>query len=351
MPETIPAVVLGGSGYVGGELLRLLASHPRIEPAAVVSRSRRHETVESVFPNLRGVWPELRFASLDDLPDTLGERCAVFSTAAHGASAQLVDRALAILEERRCVPSIVDVSADFRFPDADAYEAVYGLEHGAPDRMPMFRSLLPEHATSRRPRHVGHPGCFATAMLLAGLPLIRHALVESRLMVSGVTGSTGAGRAPRPTTHHPTRHANMFAYKPLAHRHVPEVEGILRQATGRAVKVHFVPSSGPFARGIYMVLQARLLDRVDIVRVREAYADRYAAAPFVHMVDAPPRLKDVVGGNHAHLSVAVNRGVLAVTVALDNLVKGAAGGALQWMNVLHGLPETTGLTASPPAWT
>ena len=362
MPESIPAIVLGGSGYVGGELLRLLASHPCMQPAAVVSRSRRHEPVEAVFPNLRGVWPDLRFTAIDDLPDTLGDRCAIFSTAAHGASAQLVDRALAVCEERQSVASVVDVSADFRFRDPEAYEAVYGVEHGAPDRMPMFRSLLPEHATQRKPRHVGHPGCFATGMLLASMPLMRpwtrgrpvgpgrSALVDPRLMVSAVTGSTGAGRAPRPTTHHPTRHANMFAYKPLAHRHAPEVEGILRALTGRAARLHFVPSSGPFARGIYMVLHARLLDGVDASRVREAYARYYAKAPFVHLVDAPPRLKDVVGGNHAHLAMAVNRGTLAVTVALDNLVKGAAGGAIQWMNVLHGLPETTGLTVPAPAW-
>ena len=351
MPEAIPALVLGGSGYVGGELLRLLASHPRMRPAAVVSRSRRHDAVEAVFPNLRGAWPGLRFTSLEELPDTLGDRCAIFSTAAHGASAQLVDRALAICEERRCVPSVVDVSADFRFRDAEAYEAVYGVEHGAPDRMPMFRSLLPEHASTRKPRHVGHPGCFATAMLLAGMPLMRARLVDGRrLMVSAVTGSTGAGRAPRPTTHHPTRHANMFAYRPLAHRHAPEVEGVLRALTGRTARLHFVPSSGPFARGIYMVMQARLLDDVDARQVRDAYAAHYAKAPFVHLVEAPPRLKDVVGGNHALLAMAVNRGTVAVTVALDNLVKGAAGGAIQWMNVLHGLPETTGLTAPAPAW-
>ena len=350
MPETIPAVVLGGSGYVGGELLRLLASHPHIQPAAVVSRSRRRDRVEAVFPNLRGVWPELRFTSLEELPDTLGERCAVFSTAAHGASAHLVDRVFRICEQRQSVPSIVDVSADFRFRDADAYEAVYGIEHGAPERMSMFRSLLPEHAVRRRPSHIGHPGCFATGMLLAAKPLMRPALVDSRLMVSAVTGSTGAGRAPRATTHHPTRHANMFAYRPLAHRHAPEVEGILRALTGRGVQMHFVPGSGPFARGIYMVMQARLLDGVDAGRVRDAYAHHYGKAPFVHVVDGPPRLKDVVGGNHAHLALAVNRGVLAVTVALDNLVKGAAGGAIQWMNRLHGLPETTGLTNPPPAW-
>lgn len=350
MPESIPAIVLGGSGYVGGELLRLLASHPSIRPAAVVSRSHRHEAVEAVFPNLRGVWPGLRFTAIDDLPDTLGDRCAIFSTAAHGASAQLVDRALRALEERQCFPSVVDVSADFRFRDAEAYEAVYGIEHGAPDRMPMFRSLLPEHATIRKPRHVGHPGCFATGMLLAAMPLMRPGLVDPRLMVSAVTGSTGAGRAPRPTTHHPTRHANMFAYKPLAHRHAPEVEGILRASTGRGVQLHFVPASGPFARGIYMVLHARLLDGVDAGQVRDAYADHYAKAPFVHLVDAPPRLKDVVGSNHACLATAVNRGALAVTVALDNLVKGAAGGAIQWMNVLHGLPETTGLATPAAAW-
>ncbi len=350
MTETIPAVVLGGSGYVGGELLRLLASHPYMKLTAVVSRSHRHEKLEAVFPNLRGVWPELRFTLLDELPDALRDRCAIFSTAAHGASAQLIDRALDMCERQNCPARVVDVSADFRFRDAQAYEAVYGLSHGAPERMGLFRSLLPEHASSRKPRNVGHPGCFATAMLLASVPLMRAGLADPRLMVSAVTGSTGAGRMPRATTHHPTRHANMFAYKPLAHRHTPEVEGILRAVTGRKARLHFVPASGPFARGIYLVLHACLADGVDVRQVREVYADHYAKAPFVHVLDAPPRLKDVVGSNHALLAVAVNRGVLAVSVALDNLVKGAAGGAIQWMNLLHGLPETAGLTTSAPAW-
>ena len=349
MPE-IPAVVLGGSGYVGGELLRLLASHPYMRLTAVVSRSHRLKKVETVFPNLRGVWPEQRFTHMDDLSGSLRDRCAIFSTAAHGASAELIDRALDMCEQQDCAARVVDVSADFRFRDADAYEGVYGLAHGAPDRMRLFRSLLPEHAASRKPRHVGHPGCFATGMLLASVPLMRAGLTDRRLMISAVTGSTGAGRMPRATTHHPTRHANMFAYKPLAHRHAPEVERILRALTGRGVQLHFVPGSGPFARGIYMVLQARLLDGVHAGQVRDAYADHYAKAPFVHVLDAPPRLKDVVGSNHAHLAVAVNRGALAVTVALDNLVKGAAGGAVQWMNLLHGLPETAGLTTAAPAW-
>ncbi len=335
---------------MGGELLRLLASHPHMRLTAVVSRSHRHEKVETVFPNLRGVWPELRFSLLDDLPESLRGCCAIYSTAAHGASAELIDRALDMCEQQDCAARVVDVSADFRFRDADAYEGVYGLAHGAPQRMRMFRSLLPEHASSRQPRHVGHPGCFATGMLLASVPLMRAALTDRRLMISAVTGSTGAGRMPRATTHHPTRHANMFAYKPLAHRHAPEVERIVRGLTGRGVQLHFVPSSGPFARGIYMVLQARLEDGVQVKQVRDAYADHYARAPFVHVLDAPPRLKDVVGSNHAHLAVAVNRGALAVTVALDNLVKGAAGGAVQWMNLLYGLPETAGLTTSAPAW-
>ena len=351
MPEAIPAIVLGGTGYVGGELLRLLASHPHMKLAAVVSRSHAHQEVETVFPNLRGAWPGLRFCSLGDLPDHLQERCAVFSAAAHGASAQLIAQALEMCERRQCEARVVDVSGDFRFRDARAYEAVYGVAHGAPQLIRSFRSLLPEHASRRRPRHVGHPGCFATGMLLASVPLMRARLVDRGLMVSAVTGSTGAGREPRETTHHPVRHANMFAYRPLAHRHAPEVEGIVQHLTGRRPQLHFVPNSGPFARGIHLNLLAHLRDGVDELQVREAYADHYAKAPFVHVLDTPPRLKDVVGSNHAHLAVAVNRGVLAVSVALDNLVKGAAGGAIQWMNLLHGFPQTSGLEAPGPAWT
>ena len=348
---SIPAIVLGASGYVAGELLRILAGHPEFRIAAAISQSNAGAPVETVFPNLTGRWPGLRFSPLSDLEEALGQPCAVFSCAPHGASAGLVANVLKLAGKRNSELRIVDVSADFRFASAEAYERVYGVAHGAPELLPVFSCALPEHRAKSGTPHIGHPGCFASALLLASVPLMRAGLADGPLFASGVTGSTGAGKQPLATTHHPLRHSNMFAYRPLRHRHAPEVEEVCEAVSGGRPQLRFVPHSGPFARGIHLTLQAALKPPVGERQVRDAFEQSYGNAPFVHLADAPPRLKNVIGGNHAHLSISVEGGSVAVFVVLDNLVKGAAGGAVQWANRLCGLDETTGLTAPGPAWT
>lgn len=348
---TIPAVILGASGYVAGELLRLLAGHPHFRIAAAISESNAGKAVESVFPNLTGTWPEFRFRPLSELGEVLEGRCALFSCTPHGASASLIATALKVADEVGARVRVVDASADFRFADSDAYEEVYGEAHGAPELLASFSCALPEHRSAAATEHIGHPGCFASALLLASVPLMRYGLTDTPLFASGVTGSTGAGKAPLQTTHHPVRHSNMFAYRPLKHRHAPEVEAVCEAVSGVRPDLRFVPHSGPFARGIYVTMQAGFKPSGSAAQLKEAFADTYADAPFVHVIDGPPKLKDVVGGNHAHIGVTVSGGSVAVFVVLDNLVKGAAGGAVQWMNRLYGLEETAGLTAAGPAWT
>ena len=347
---SIPAVVLGASGYVAGELLRILAGHPQFRIAAAVSQSNAGAPVESVFPNLTGLWPDFRFRSLADLEEVLQEPCAVFSCAPHGASAGLVANVLKLAGERDSDVRIVDVSADFRYATAEAYEQVYGSAHGAAELLPLFSCALPEHRVKADTPHIGHPGCFASALLLASVPLMRFALTDGPLFASGVTGSTGAGKQPLATTHHPLRHSNMFAYRPLKHRHAPEVEEVCEAVAGHRPQLQFVPHSGPFARGIHLTMQAALKPSVDGRQVTDAFEQSYADAPFVHLTNSPPRLKNVTGGNHAHVSVAVENGTVAVFVVLDNLVKGAAGGAVQWANRMYGFDETAGLAAPGPAW-
>ncbi|MXZ27806.1 MAG: N-acetyl-gamma-glutamyl-phosphate reductase [Gammaproteobacteria bacterium] len=347
----IPAVILGASGYVAGELLRILAGHPDFRIAGAISESNAGKAVESVFPNLTGIWPEFRFLPFSELGEVLGERCAVFSCAPHGASAGLIAAAMKVADDQGVRIRIVDASADFRFADADAYEQVYGAGHGAPELLSSFSCALPEHRAQAATRHIGHPGCFASALLLAAVPLMRHGLTATPLFASGVTGSTGAGKQPLPTTHHPVRHSNMFAYRPLQHRHAPEVEAVCEAVSGVRPDLRFVPHSGPFARGIYVTMQAGLKQSFSAEQLRGAFADTYAGTPFVHVIDGPPKLKDVVGGNHAHIGITSGRDSVAVFVVLDNLVKGAAGGAVQWMNRLYRLEETAGLAAAGPAWT
>jgi len=348
---SIPAVVLGASGYVAGELLRILAAHPEFRVAAAVSQSNAGATVESVFPNLTGLWPDSRFCSLAELEEALRQPCAVFSCAPHGASAGLVAHVLKLAGKRGSEVRIVDVSADFRYATAQAYEQVYGTAHGAPELLPKFCCALPEHRAQADTPHAGHPGCFASALLLASVPLMRFELANTLLFASGVTGSTGAGKQPLPSTRHPLRHSNLFAYRPLRHRHAPEVEEICEAVSGQRPQLRFVPHSGPFARGIHLTMQAGLKPSVSERQVKNAFEQSYGDAPFVHLTDTPPRLKNVVGSNHAHISIAVDGGSVAVFVVLDNLVKGAAGGAVQWANRLYGFDETAGLTAPGPAWT
>jgi len=353
MSTPIRAVVLGGTGYVAGELLRLLAAHPRFELAAVMSDSRAGEPVAAAFPHLACVYGEARFKSESEVRKLLCEtpECAVFSAAPHGIAAPLIDRLLSAAERAGTAPRVVDISADFRYASAEAYEGVYHRPHGAPARLAQFTCALPEHLPKLPTPHLAHPGCFATAMLLASVPLLANGLIVPQLFVSGVTGSTGSGRKPVEGTHHPLRHADLYSYSALGHRHVPEVAACARAASGVAAEFAFVPHSGPYARGIHVTLQAALKRPLDTGKLLTLLGTFYANAPFVRVTPHAPRVKDVASSNYAHLSAVVAGGTVAMLCAIDNLNKGAAGGALQWMNRMFALPETAGLTAPAPGWT
>ena len=367
MNRRIPALVLGGSGYVAGELLRLLAAHPVFRLAGVLSDSKPGEPVAASFGHLASVYPSECFSSLPELQEIVGREpdVAIFSAAPHGASAALID---ALLKRAETAPSaadagarrapgaqggvrVVDISADFRFPSAEAYEAVYRHPHGAPARLASFTCAVPEHLAQPATAHVAHPGCFATAALLAAVPLLASRLVEPELFIAAITGSTGSGRKPVDGTHHPLRHSDLYAYNVLAHRHTPEIVACALAASGVEARCAFVPHSGPFARGIHLTLQARLRATRDGPQLLAALREFYAHSPFVRVQAHAPRVKEVVASNYAQLSAVSDGRSVAVLCALDNLCKGAAGGAVQWMNRLFELPEDAGLTAPAPGWT
>jgi N-acetyl-gamma-glutamyl-phosphate reductase common form len=352
-PAPIPAVVLGGSGYVAGELLRLLAGHPHFKLAGILSESQPGELVSGAFGHLASCWPQTRFSSQAQVEDLMRElpRPALFCAAPHGAAAALIDSLLTIAAQSGNAPRVVDISADYRYSTAAAYEQVYQHAHGAPTRLREFTCALPEHLGQATTPHVAHPGCFATAILLASVPLLKLGLVSPTLFVSGVTGSTGSGRKPVEGTHHPLRSSDLYSYNALAHRHVPEVVACALSATGIAADFAFVPHSGPFARGIHVTVQGSLKASHDTPRVLALLREFYAGSPFVRVTDGAPRVKHVVASNYAHLSAAANGRSVAVMCAIDNLTKGAAGGAVQWMNRLFDLPETSGLLAPAPGWT
>jgi len=353
MSPRIPAIVLGGTGYVAGELLRLLATHPYLDLAAVASDSQPDQPVAQFFRHLQPVLPHLRFAGHDELLEYVAANpvTAVFSAAPHGVSASMIDKLLATAQQAGTQPRVVDISADFRFRDADAYAAVYRHAHGAPHRLGQFTCAVPEHLDSLHTAHAAHPGCFATAILLASVPLLSLGLVEPRLFVSGVTGSTGSGRQPTAGTHHPQRHADLYAYNPLAHRHGPEVRALALAATGVEADFGFVPHSGPFARGIHVTVQAVARGPLTSHELVRALRDYYDQSVFVRVTGELPRVKDVVASNFAQLSGVAHGDSVAVMCAIDNLTKGAAGGAVQWMNRMLGYEETAGLMQPAAGWT
>ena len=353
MTASIPTVVLGGTGYVAGEFLRLLTGHPNFQPAAVMSDSQPGEPVAKAFPHLAAAYGDTRFKSQAEVQAVVTgtPECAVFSAAPHGVSAALIDSLLESAAQAGTRPRVVDISADFRFRSAADYEQVYGHAHDAPARLSQFTCAVPEHLRKLDTQHVAHPGCFSTATLLASVPLLSLGLTPPVLFVSGITGSTGAGRKPVEGTHHPLRSSDLYAYNALAHRHAPEIAACARSATGVEADFAFVPHSGPFARGIHVTVQAPLKTAIDTPRVLAALREFYAGSPFVRVTDSAPRVKDVATTNYAHLSAVANGRTVAVMCVVDNLNKGAAGGAVQWMNRIFGLPETTGLTACAPGWT
>src|SRR6201991_1205281 len=328
MTARIPTIVLGGTGYVAGELLRLIAGHPQFELAAILSDSQPGESVAKAFPHLASAYADTRFKSQADVEKLIAEipQAALFSAAPHGVSAALIDSLLGVAAKAGTRPRVVDISADCRYSSAEAYEAVYKHPHGAPKRIAEFTCAVPEHLKKLATTHVAHPGCFATATLLASVPLLSLGLTSPTLFVSGVTGSTGAGRKPIEGTHHPVRHSDLYSYNALSHRHAPEIAACARAASGVEADFAFVPHSGPFARGIHVTVQAALKTSVDTPKILGALREFYANCPFIRVADTAPRVKEVATSNYAHLSAVANGRTVAVMCVVDNLNKGAAGG-------------------------
>jgi N-acetyl-gamma-glutamyl-phosphate reductase common form len=338
-PVTIKAAIFGATGYAGAELLRLLLDHPKAEPVAVISRSQAGHPVSSVHAHLSRL-TDLAFVS--ELPKGADEPEIVFLSGPHGYA---VDVAPALLDTG--VP-VIDLSADFRLKSAGSFERFYGPVPAGFSRQSEFVYGLPElfREEISSSRAVASPGCFATAAILAVAPLWRKGLVAPGAPVSvfAITGSSGAGVTPSPTTHHPRRAAAFFAYGIDGHRHLPEIEESLsaigEPAEGRIV---FQTHSAPLVRGIFVTAVVPLREPMDKPTLQNVFEKAYSNEFFVRLVEGSPDVAAVKGTNFADIGVAVQGRVAKVFVAIDNLVKGAAGQAIQAMNIMFGLPEPTGL--------
>jgi len=343
----IRAAILGGTGYGGMELLRLLVGHAGVEVSALTSRSQEGPVIDR-HPHLAG-FTRLSFTKED--PDVrlrlAQENDVLFFAKPHGVSAFEIPALLEAAPDLK----IVDLSGDFRLPDPSQYPTWYDFEHPRPDLLAGAAHApaaigaaeyglaeCGQRAAIRSARLVANPGCHASATILALWPLARRGLIRGRVGVASVTGSSGSGARPKRGTHHPERFSNYKAYRPLVHQHLPEV----LHALGGTHRVDFVPHSAPVARGIHVTAFVPVGAASD-EEIRAAFSEAYADEPFVRAHDKPPELRASLGTNRVDYCVTPGDGVAVVTLALDNLGKGMAGSAVQNMNLLFGLDETAGL--------
>jgi N-acetyl-gamma-glutamyl-phosphate reductase len=331
----IRTAILGASGYVGGELLRLCASHPDLRPAKLFGDSRAGEAVAAVHPHLALAYPEIaieRFdlAALDGIE-------LVFAALPHGESQKIAG---AILE--RGIP-LVDLGADFRLADPASYAQWYGGAHAAPELLKSFVYGIPEinREAIRKSKAVAAAGCYPTAAILALKPLVDAGLVKSgSVIVNAVSGTSGAGRAASEATAFNTVSGSFSAYGLLNHRHTAEME----QELGRSIL--FTPHLAPMARGILATCHAEAARAMDPHEPLEVLRAAYAGEPFVGVIDGAPATKWTNGSNAVQLTARFDprTGRLLAIAALDNLGKGAAGQMIQCANLMLGLDETRGLS-------
>lgn len=333
--------IVGGTGYTGVELLRLLVLHPEVEIAAITSRQEAGRAVADIFPNLRGHL-ELAFSEPD--VERLAGCDLVFFATPHGVAQASVP---ALLERGA---KIIDLSADFRIRSVPLWERWYGQPHGCPELVQEAVYGLPEfnRARIRGARLIACPGCYPTSVLLGFLPLLEAGLVDTGdLIASAASGVSGAGRQASIPNLLAEAGDSFKAYGVSGHRHLPEIEQGLADMARGEVALTFVPHLLPIIRGIHSTLYATLVDAD--VDLQALYEQRYRDEPFVDVLPAGeyPQTRSVRGSNYVRIAVQrpQDRRKVVVMVVEDNLVKGASGQAVQNMNILFGLPETLGLDA------
>lgn len=338
--EKVKVGVIGVTGYAGAELVRLLAMHPQVELVKVGARSAVGCRVDELFPGLAGI--KLACSAADD---SYAECDYVFLALPHGVSMEYLPQLI------KAGARVIDLGADFRFSDAAVYERTYEAVHSAKDLLGMSVYGLTEYYRDaiRAAPIVGNPGCYPTAAILALRPLLAGGLVEKDgIIIDAKSGVSGAGRGLAQERLLAELNENFRAYKPVGHRHTAEIN----QYVGAEVAVTFTPHLLPVQRGILATCYLTLRPGVEVGDIVEAYAERYADEPFVHchQPGVLPELRWAVGSNSCHLGFAVDRSLrrLIVVAVLDNLLKGAAGQAVQNMNVMAGFPETMGLPINAP---
>lgn len=326
--------IFGGSGYGGSELLRILLFHPHVELVFVTANEQAGKPIGEVHRNLHGL-TQLNFITAPEKPD--GVDC-VFLALPHGQAMDVVPR---------LPPDVkaIDLSGDFRLRDQSIFEKHYKQPHTAMHAQAEFVYGLTEtnREAVRSARLIANPGCFATATLLALAPLVANHLLSGRVVVDAKTGSSGSGAKAAANTHHPQRMNSFYAYKPFTHQHVPEIEQELEHIGDWTNELVFMTHSLPVARGIFASIYAEANRELKEDELRSLYTDYYRDSFFVRLVNGSPDINWVKTTNFCDLGFAARGRQVVIFSAIDNLVKGAAGQAVQNMNLMFGLDETTGL--------
>lgn len=334
--KKIRIAIFGGSGYGGSELLRILLQHPHAEITLVTANEHAGKPVAEVHKNLLGLTSLVFERAPEDLSKL--EADVAFFALPHG-------QALGLVPQLPRNVRIVDLSGDFRIDDKTVFKEFYKLEHTADELQREFVYGLTE--TSRdavsSAKYVANPGCFATATLLALAPIVKSGLAAGRIIVDAKTGSSGSGAKPAANTHHPQRMNSFYAYKPFTHQHVPEIEQHLRAVGDFDNDFIFMTHSLPVSRGIFASCYVEASKDVTTSEIRALYDEFYEEAFFVRMVEGSPDINWVKTTNFCDIAVHSTGRQVAIFSAIDNLVKGAAGQAVQNMNLMCGLDENCGL--------
>jgi N-acetyl-gamma-glutamyl-phosphate reductase len=333
----IRVAIIGASGYTGAETIRILLRHGQAEATYLTALPEECGPMQEIFPEFRGRC-ELPVEPLD-LKKLADSADVALCCLPHKVSMQFVPQLL------KAGVKVIDFSADYRLKDVAVYEKFY-QKHVDPENLAQAVYGLPELYRERisKTKLVANPGCFPTGALLAIAPLLREGLVQTdSIIVNAVTGASGAGKNPSVKFHFPNMNENLFGYGIGTHRHMPEMEQIAGEVAGSPVGILFQPHVGPFDRGILSTVYCRPKADVDSDRLLSLYKDFYKGEHFVQVGKIAPAIKDVTGTNYCHLFPTFVKDVVVVFSAIDNLTKGASGQAIQNMNILFGIEETTGL--------
>ena len=337
--------IIGASGYAGEELIRLLHGHPHAEIVHLTSERHTGEKISKLYPHLTHIYDNI-LDSMEDVRRIVEDSDVLFIALPHGHAMKLV-KAIAGLPVH-----IIDLGADYRFADTSVYESWYHVPHTDPEAERVY-GLAELYRDAIRGAHlIGNAGCYTTASILALTPLVQKHLVQmDSILIDAVSGVSGAGRTPKESTHFPEFYDNFTAYGAVSHRHTPEIEQALSEQAGEPVTINFTPHLAPIARGILATCYARLADGVTEEDVDAAFAAQYADEFFIRLLGrgAYPSTKYVRGTNYCDIAWHIDPRTHRVIVfsAIDNLVKGAAGQAIQNMNIALGLDERTGLDLVP----